>query len=543
MKSNLSLLFFILVVVLIRWSFVGSIHWERNSPIEIDDAYSYLMKPEMIYQDPHYEKPTLRSFENFGYPPKLVTMPDVYQMRINHRINHHYHLGHSIVLLAVKKMSGIDYQQLWWLLVYLLNFLLVAFSIYFVYKTFGTEVAHIALLFSGLSFVLVNHQFTAAPREWSNVGAFGLLILVWKMLKEPKESSAIKALNWAWLTFAFWFCLSAHDVGKAIFLQISIVALVSIALAEFNANRWHLFFRMGSASLAAYILQKLLLSHFQPDRGKSSMSTFSVSWNYSELFWSISNSLANPIIMIKKIPIFSNVLGLFFLLGGLIYLGRAAWKKRGKAEVFGFFLVSSTIAIQILFHFVGYPYLDDKILFLESYYFTFSYTIFSFAYAYCIYSFLGSLNISRFRNFIPLACWILFVAPLPLRWDSLKQLRQSFVTQNNWVDGSRIAEKIDAAANGNCVYMEGEVALSIYLMYGKLITPVSYNGYCREPSKFLNRPEWNCKFVFMGNSNEPCRKDLELEVIDQNENYIFARVKKLSSTSPNSKNNLSRTAP
>ncbi len=515
----------IVIILCLRVWGIASVHQDREMPIEVDDALSYILHSAILDKDPTYESPMLQSFGELEIRMPQVTLEDFYRHRIQHRLKEFYHSGQAIIIYLTHKVTGVDYLPIWWSYIYLFNILLILLGGALIVRLAGYEVASAAMALYGFSFLLVPHQWTGAPREWCNLGFIGSM-LYYLRLREKLTSLR----PWEWLCFIslLFVCFNSHRVG---WLLTGQVIGFEFLMRLMNRN-WRASYRapliFASLTLGVFLVQFLFLKLY----GVPSYQTTPMEWASDVNLWlRLKNFVYEPAKAMVKLTPFgyggvlvrmlgAGLISIFFIISFLEFLT----KQSNAKNIIALFLAS--LPVYIAFHLFGMDYRPAT-----RYYFYYSYVHTSFLLILTIFVSFGFLKSIKYifpknekiRLFAPLA--LVFVL-LGSHWGQTQASIQNFSNRHQMTSPQNTIEEweIQSTDNNKCIVVKGEVLLYALIIWGDLNRSVSYNHLCQTTSNWTNSvPHQDCKYVSFQKGTD-CPMNHEIEIVAQDRSYVFGKV-------------------
>lgn len=475
-KNHLLFSIAISALIIFRFYHLYEIQSYRELPIEIDDAYSYLYHAKVLDVDPSFDSPLMKSLKDIELADPHKTWRDLYNNRIYHRISF-YHLGHAAITLIIKKLTGLSYEMVWWILTYLFNALLILFAGLLLRTLFSDTVALFAMGIFGLSLQYVAHQITAAPREWSTLFFIASLYYFIKR----NTAGSLKILYSFPLIISLFFCLSSHPLGKLYLAQFTGCVLFLFLFKSINKMQTikTLLYIAIAASIYQLIFWILQIPHYPkiPQSVDPSMTIV----NALKLFFNKSIDLTFQMSALSSIK--SGVMKM--ITAGLIGIGfmyTIVRRKRDFQHSLMFPLLLSAASIQIIMHFLVQDFRPaTRYYYFGDYYYTFWFLITSLLFSLGLTFLLNKITPKSLFAMVT----ILGVAIIDFNLysknsaltelsNSLKKRHESIHSPKKLISVLEEQQKIKPS----CVQFYSESNLFMYLTYANYQNPISYHPFC-----------------------------------------------------------------
>ena len=243
--------------VIYRVFVIGSIHSERELPIEVDDAYVYISQAHMFYNDYDRTKETTSSIQSIAKQTfENDTSNNVQNVSryFGWASNKTYYL-YSAAFGFFTEVLDIDPVKVWWAFAYVVQFLVAISVILMISLYFGTNripliVASILCIFISLEIV---HQITATPLTIANA----LLLIGWFFLNKAKKSKLLWLVGGAIVTSA----LHVHPGAFVVFGLLSFSSLVCWCLDRVNNFHHRNIFFFSIAIVSSVVLIESLMAY------------------------------------------------------------------------------------------------------------------------------------------------------------------------------------------------------------------------------------------------------------------------------------------
>jgi hypothetical protein len=521
----------VLVFAFLRCFYIHEIQTQRHLPVEVDDAFSYLIRSVIVDKDPAQQSNLLKSFASLKNQIPSKTKAEFSGNRIYHRMKEYYHPGYTLALLALHKIAGFDYVDLWWALLYLLNVYLIVFSALLIRKIASVDAAMLCLGIYGFSFLIVPHQFTAAPREWANAGFIGSLFAY--LCYRNREFKGLK--NFLPPFFALfphvYLCLTSHGIGKLLFLQ-----LLSI---EFFALLWER--KLGFVKSNALLLASTAL--FAWALVDASFYALGVqTYPKTPLLYDLQRPIEetrdffvkDTLEYLTKMSFLDpaedwteTFLKTMIWLGAFLIVFKYQRKNKEPLIYAGGFLVSS-VALQFALYFLGMDYQPIQPIFYFDDYYNTVYLLaiagaFSIGATYLItLTFPDKLG----QIIATLTAVVLIIVNINSQLQPSEQTVKLLIERDNFESPKPIVEALnrEVGSSGACIITREEVPLFSLALYGNYNSPVAYNQFCIRTRLYANDVSpLNCRYVFLP-TWKPCRSNIRYLVIAINRSFILGKI-------------------
>jgi hypothetical protein len=284
-KQKITRYFFILSLIVFTLSqtyLTAAPHLSRQLPVEVDDAYGYILKAEEIRAGCFFQDcPALVDLrEQFTSKSQDLSIA-YHQAREYHRVFVVYHPLHSILLLALRAL-GISYEAGYAILAIAFKILLCLALAYWLKGLFGYGPSAVTLLFLAPAVFTGQGIHTIVP---SNM-ALALAFILWGMIanRHPKTLAALIPIVIALLLL--------HQVGR-IYAAIGIFLLVT----TFTKPLSRLVKWIAAISAFLVLLSFILPAMIQyPELNFNPIDFYPGTWFYSvelltDLPWLLTNIL------------------------------------------------------------------------------------------------------------------------------------------------------------------------------------------------------------------------------------------------------------
>ncbi len=249
--------------VVYRMFVIGSIHSQRDLPIEVDDAYVYISQAHMFYDNYDRTKETTSSVQSIA---KLTFENDTSDNVQNvsryygWAANQAYYL-YSATFGFFTEVLDIDPVKVWWSFVYATQ-ILVAISVFLMIKLYiGTNI--IPLVITSILCVFISievvHQITATPLTISN----SVLLIGWYFINKSIRSKVLWLLGGGLVVLA----LHIHPGAFVILGLLSFSSLIFWYLG-FSSQKHHLkvFSFTVLIVLSSLLIESIFVYAFNGDR-------------------------------------------------------------------------------------------------------------------------------------------------------------------------------------------------------------------------------------------------------------------------------------
>jgi hypothetical protein len=249
--------------VIYRMFVIGSIHSERELPIEVDDAYVYISQAHMFYDNYDRTKETTSSVISIA---KLTLENDTSDnvqnvSRYYGWAAHQAYYLYSATFGFFTEILNINPVKVWWSFAYITQ-ILVALSVALMINLYmGTNripliIASILCAFISIEVV---HQITATPLTIAN----SILLIGWYFLNKSIKSKVLWLVGGTLIALA----LHVHPGAFVIFGLLSFSSLVFWYLGfEHKEHYRNIFFFSVSMVLFIVMIESLLVYVFNGDR-------------------------------------------------------------------------------------------------------------------------------------------------------------------------------------------------------------------------------------------------------------------------------------
>lgn len=481
----------------LRLFFYADLYRQSPLPVEIDDSLSYLIHGAVLEQDPGFKSPLLKSFDGLSYRPAGADTETDWQInRVYHRIKEFYHTGHALIVVLLHSALGMDWIAIWWAMAVLLHCYLFLYAGLLFREVAGPAKAALALAFYSFTFIIVEHQTTAAAREWTNAGLLAVLYHVMRLDSRKLKSKSAEHTHAALLFINAFICTFSHSLGRA-YLGLVLAALALKFALKRKLSRG---FVLSLSVLGSMIV---LLPALHPLLGVKVAPSASVQ------FVPASNWISHIVGFIAGflrslygasflwLTPDQNV-GRFMLLVVLVGVsyGLILFVTRKGLELFRWCALG-LIAQAFLFTRVGQNYQP-----VAEYYFFGSYlntALFAFLTLAMVCGWLAlASRVKRLKiSATSVAAFAIIVLALNLytRRENI-QYHLRYLGNRSSENPKQLVElaKQRAENSGKCIVIDGEVALYFWMLYGTFELPVAFNHF--------NAPKQSWRSEFAG---ENCR--------------------------------------
>ncbi len=485
----------VLGALLVRWVSVGFLQNQRQSPIEVDDAYSYLMHAQTLEVDPRFQSPLMKSFADLQAKMPQENPADFQRNRIYHRIIEFYHSTHALTVWVGLKLGSSPFE-IWWGLLYLLQIAFLFPLAFIARDKIGHEFVPIVLACFVLSFGAVAHQMTGAPREWSAAGFFLSLWWWWRVRDRPHH----------WLNLVVFagfasIAYGSHSIGKIVFLQF-----IAIEIWDTLKNRKlrKSFFRI----LVPGLLVAALVEH-SPHWlfGVPTHPSTPMNWVWDGFIGKITlfvNKIFDQLMFLKGIPGLARVSGVLSVFIIIVGATKTDWIRP---------VLFSALGVQLSFYFISLDYFPAQKWFtFEDYYFTLFYFVLSLAFGCGLKECLLFLR-SKFNLKFSSAVVLILISGFVFAGQSrragatisgLAKRGSEYQNPKDLV----LALESELKARPSCVIVDNEVSLYSLMTFGNYQVSVAFNQYCKDPYwDYRNSVKGSdCEYVFV---SETCPSDIK----------------------------------
>ena len=249
--------------VIYRIFVIGSIHSQRELPIEVDDAYVYISQAHMFYDNYDRTKETTSSIQSIAQLTFENDTSDNVQnvSRYYGWVAHQAYFLYSAAFGFFTEVLDINPVKVWWSFVYVTQ-ILVAISVFLMINLYiGTNripliIASILCVFISIEIV---HQITATPLTIAN----SILLIGWYFINKSIKSKIL------WIVGGPLIALALH-VHPGAFVVLGLLSFSSLVFwylgFEHKEHYRNIFFFSVSMVLFIVLIESLLVYVFNGDR-------------------------------------------------------------------------------------------------------------------------------------------------------------------------------------------------------------------------------------------------------------------------------------
>jgi len=231
--------------IIYRVFVVGDIHSQRSLPIEVDDAYVYISKAHMFYNDYDRDKESVSSIRSIAKLTFENDHSDDIQnvSRYNHYAVWKGYYAYSAAFGFFTEILEADPIKVWWSFAYITQILLAISIALMINLYIGTN--RIPLIISSVlcTFISIEivHQITATPLTIANA----ILLIGWYFVNKSAESKIL------WLIGGILIALSLH-IHPGAFIVLGLLSFSSLIF-------WYLDFSNQKQHLKLFVFASLIV--------------------------------------------------------------------------------------------------------------------------------------------------------------------------------------------------------------------------------------------------------------------------------------------
>ncbi len=485
-----------LLAILIRLFFVSDIYLNRESPVEPDDAYTYIAKGAILIKDPGFESPALRPLGELPHVLPQTTVHDFISNQIYYRFRLFYSTGHSL-LFSGFLMAGVSAEAAWWILLAIYSVLAVTGAGALAFAVGGESLAVFTVVVYASVGLFTGFQYAAPPVTWSLAGFVWLVAL---LLLDRSNGQGRSAGRWVAIIVALFLCVTTHSLGAALAAQALLID-GSVRFLEKRTLR-SLF---PTALLAGLTLVALSINPLV--EAGVGLLTYPARPRYIGLDMGGLRATIQEIVpaygLARKWPV---PFGMPILVWGLGFAMNAVGSVRAVTsrnwKLLAFLLTGTAAYVSLSFMYIDYAPLPNDRMHLGGYYRTVGLLVAVMGIGYGLESVFRAVA-PRIRRIPVSVCMLIAALVLTTAITGPRAARAATTPRDRKAqlgNPSRAYEAVNSWLGRNesrCLDVYSLTLLATSIIETDLQTPLRYNRICETEGRFHLGPEAPCEIAIV----------------------------------------------